>query len=302
MTFSGVTPIKRLYMEMNDENTNGTYQDEDGHLTSLGLSLYAEFVRGERTDVPVELERHVESCSYCRHELMSVTDLLDEIDSVEEEPSDYKTVKTNTIPALRKFLPLIRTVAALVAIALVSWVIQQILRDRPDQPLAGTGSSLPVELNRQAQEDPMIITQGSDAEADSTGATAVLGKPDSKLARKESTPEAEQYAMAFTPNPAYESIIGGKFRAASDPKVSGPELGSEFVFGDTLRFSWLPDEEDAYTLVVVDNQANEVRVVDAIADARLEWRIDLPPGLYYWKFTGREHFWKAGKFIVGLNR
>jgi hypothetical protein len=288
-------------MEMNDENPTGMYQDEDGHLTSLGLSLYAEYMRGERNDLPGELERHVESCSYCRHELMSVTDLLDEIDQVQEKQVDYNAVKQD-VPAIKRFLPLIRTAAALAAIVLVSWVIQQIIRDRPEEPLAGTGTSLPVEGNRLALDDPMIITQGSDPDGDSINVTIGQEGSGERHALTAPKTETEQYAMAFIPNPAYESIIGGKFRAARDPRISGPELGSDFAFGDTLRFSWTPDEEDAYTLVIVDNQANEVREIDAGAGSRLEWKIDLPPGLYYWKFTGSEHLWKAGKFFVVKNR
>ncbi|MFO7616399.1 MAG: hypothetical protein R6V75_04040 [Bacteroidales bacterium] len=289
-------------MEMNEENPTGLYLDEDGHLTSLGLSLYAEFLRGGLVELPGELEQHVGSCSYCRQELMSVADLLDEVDQVEEEPVDYQSKKNTRAPSFKKFLPLIRTAAALAAIVLISWVIQQVLRDRPDEPMAGTGNTLPVETNRQALEDPMVITQGAHYEEDTSNAGRGREGIDSKNSGKESPAVTDQYAMAFVPNPAYESLIGGKFRATRDPQVSGPEMSTAFSYGDTLRFSWSPGEDDAYTLIIVDNQANEVREVDAGTGSWLEWRIDLPPGLYYWKFTGREHLWKAGKFTVGLNR
>lgn len=285
-------------MVMKDENQTGICQGEDGHLTNLGLSLYADFLRGEPIDLPAGLEEHVETCRYCRQELMSVTDLLDEIDQVEEVPADYEVPKAAGKPPSKRFLSLIRTAAALAAVVMVSWVIQQILDERPGRLPSSERGGRMAESQRIGPNDRAIITQGALLEGDSNAFNDQSATAERRL---EST-EAELYAMAFKPNPAYESIVGGRFRAARDPQVTGPELGSEYTFGDTLRFSWSPEEEDNYSLIIVDNQANDVRTVPAGAQPRLEWRIDLPPGLYYWKFIGTDHLWKAGKFLVDPKR
>jgi hypothetical protein len=94
--------------------------------------------------------------------------------------------------------------------------------------------------------------------------------------------------------------VGAKYRSGTDPKVAGPVPGKVFAPGDTLKMFWTPDHADEYVLVILDNKASPVKEIKPEAAATLAWKIDLKPGLYYWKFLGKEEMWKVGKIkIIG---
>lgn len=59
-----------------------------GHPDENELAQYAEYLRSDAGNLPEKLVRHVESCSYCRAELMAITDLLDELPDLAEEPAE----------------------------------------------------------------------------------------------------------------------------------------------------------------------------------------------------------------------
>lgn len=67
---------------------------------------------------------------------------------------------------------------------------------------------------------------------------------------------------------------------------------------DTLRITWDAAFKDEFSLIIVDNQGNEIRVVDAVVAGQIECLTDLPEGLYYWKLVGRKEMWGVGRIKV----
>jgi hypothetical protein len=111
-------------------------------------------------------------------------------------------------------------------------------------------------------------------------------------------PDTVRYAGDFLPNPSLEAIVSAQYRSAKDPLVQGPSRETVFAPGDTLVLTWSPDTTDRYLIVIMDNHAGEVQSIRPGGDSVLGWKVNVKPGLYYWRFHGREDLWKIGKFRV----
>jgi len=250
-----------------------TYSPGHGHASHLDeneLALFAEYLRNERKDLPEALREHVESCARCRAEVMAVTDMLEEVGRRETEDERLKTkdqrlrrqetrkLETN----LRRLTPVIRVVASLAAVILLAWIIQLI---RPEKPEAGTIAG-----------------------SDSSGSEMPVVK----------TVDTLLLAQSFVPDSTLENLVNATYRAAHDPKLQGPSNDTVFHAGDTLWIQWIPEAGEEYVLVILNNQGVQQAKVEAEQSHSLQWRINLEPGLYYWKFLGKEELWKVGKFKV----
>jgi hypothetical protein len=272
------------------------YQDSNGrskHLDENELAQYADYLRNNTGNVPEELIEHVASCGYCRAELMAISDLLDTLPDLAEDPDiAYATdspVAGRHRPVAFRWL---RTVAAVAAVVLLAWVILRVIPDgRMNEPVASGPAADSMPASDRQKSDPSVPEQ----------LTAVIPAAD-PATRPAETDDSIRYAGAFLPDPTYESLVRAKYRSGTDPRVTGPDPSSVFARGDTLRISWIPDPEDEYRLVILDNKTALAADL-VISGSSLDWRIDLQPGLYYWKFTGREEMWKVGKFKVsGINK
>lgn len=267
-----------------------TYQNsskDQKHLDDNELAQYAEYLRHETGRIPDKLIDHVSSCSYCRAELMAITDMLDTLPGLVEEPtSPVIGYPLSVVHRSASFgFKIVRAAASIAAIFLLAWIVLQLIPDHPlHEPVASNAikDSLP---SKDSITNNLV--------------TSNLLTSDSS-ARITAVPDTVRYASAYVTNPIYENMVGAKYRSGSDPKVMGPDAGFVFAPGDTLKIFWTPDPGDEYTLVILDNKANQVKEIKTGAEALLAWKIDLKPGLYYWKFLGREEMWKVGKIkIIG---
>ncbi|TSA39176.1 MAG: hypothetical protein D4R64_00540 [Porphyromonadaceae bacterium] len=277
-------------MKETDKYQNSSNNSE--HLDDNELAQYAEYLRHEAGQIPGKLIDHVASCGYCRAELMAITDLLDTLPDVAEEPTNSVVGYPLSVAGRQRSAKLIwlRTTAAIAAIFFLAWIVQRLLPDRPmNEPVATNTVKDSTSIKDTLITNP--LTTNSLTENSRTDNPSTKG---AKLA------DTVRYAAAYIPNPAYENLVGAKYRSGSDPKVVGPNPGKVFAPGDTLKISWVPDPEDEYLLVILDNKANPVKEIKTGAEALLAWKIDLKPGLYYWKLLGKEEMWKVGKMkIIG---
>ena len=277
-------------MKETDKYQNSSNNPE--HLDDNELAQYAEYLRDETGQIPGKLIDHVASCGYCRAELMAITDMLDTLPDIAEEPNPSVigyplSVVHRSSSAVFKLL---RTAAAIAAIFLLAWIVQQLLPDRP--------MNEPVATNKVKDSTPTPDTlTPNPLTPNPLTSNPLTPNPSAKIT---TLPDTIRYAAAFIPNPVYENLVGAKYRSGSEPKVVGPDPGKVFAPGDTLKISWTPDPGDEYVLVILDNKANPVKEIKTGAVALLAWKIDLTPGLYYWKFLGKEEMWKVGKMkIIG---
>lgn len=265
-----------------------TYQNRSNNLEHLDdneLAQYAEYLRHETGRIPDKLIEHVASCSYCRAELMAITDMLDTLPDIAEEPT--APIVEHPLSVVRRpvffGIKLLRAAAAIAAIFLLAWIVLQLLPDRPmNKPVA---TNTLKDTIPQSDTITNTFLTSNHLTSDSSAKTTAL-------------PDTVRYASAFVPNPVYENLVGARYRSGSDPKVMGPDPLSVFAPGDTLKLSWICEPGDFYILVILDNKANLVKEIKVGTEALLAWKIDLKPGLYYWKFLGKEEMWKVGKMKV----
>jgi len=272
-----------------------TYQNHNensGHPDANELAQYAEYLRDETEEVPQELIDHVASCTYCRAEVMAITDMLDVLPDIAGEPMpDSISAPSPGSGRIRSnAYRILRTAAAVAAMFLLAWVIQQLVTDRPmHEPIASDQSTDSTLLKSTDSTNTNLIANSITASGSSSGKSAneAIVIQDTQL-----------YASAFVPNPLLETLVGAKYRSGIDPAVTGPDADLPYEKGDTLKISWNPDPQDDYKLVILDNKSNLVQEIPVNEETHLNWKIDLKPGLYYWKFFGKDELWKVGRLKV----
>jgi hypothetical protein len=295
---------------MKKMTTQQTPTSHPEHLDENELAQYADYLRHESGEVTDEMIDHVAACNYCRAEIMAITDLLDKLPDLAEEPADsgssYQTADSTdkqmvTVPGRIAGYKWLRAAAAIAALVLITWGVEKIIPDHPRrQPLAVSGlknatlsmdSLSPNNKITNPQATGLSIAEPLTAKNAAVGSYSISGL----------VADTIRYASAFVPSPTYEGLIGAKYRSGNDPKVSGPDVGSVFAPGDTLKVFWTPDQEDHYIILIFDNQGNPVKEVRPGMVASFVLKLDFEPGLYYWKFTGKEEIWKLGKFkVIGV--
>ncbi|MCK9324423.1 MAG: hypothetical protein M0P69_02910 [Bacteroidales bacterium] len=282
---------------MEKEKHTDVYQDKDGHLTSLGLSLYADYLSGVLAELPKGIKSHVEQCSYCRHELMMITDLMEDIDHVEENRELYSPIKTTKPLLVRRMNPHVKAIAGLVAVLAIAWLIQQFMIGTFVNSLEGVDdqevtveSVLPV-LDTLSPDPIVLPKPENQIEVDEVGEDVALSTPGAMI-------EDNSYAMSFKANAIYESLAMGEFRLSNNPLIQYPALDSVFLIGEKMKFSWLSTAEGPISLDIVDYRGQTVKTISSESVSPLEWQIDLPEGLYYWKFICDEQLLKAGRFYI----
>jgi hypothetical protein len=268
------------------------HNENSGHPDANDLAQYAEYLRNETDQVPQELIDHVASCAYCRAEVMAITDLLDALPDVVEEPiPDSISAPSPGSGRIRSNgYRILRTAAAVAAMFLLAWIIQQLVTDRPmHEPIAADQNSDSTLLKSTDSTNTNLIANTVTTSGSSSGKSAneAIVIQDTQL-----------YASAFVPNPLLETLVGAKYRSGIDPAVIGPDADLPYEKGDTLKISWKPDPQDDYKLVILDNKNILVQEIPLNDEDHLNWKIDLRPGLYYWKFFGKDELWKVGRLKV----
>lgn len=294
---------------MNDTDSYKKYGNHPEHPDENALAQYAEYLRHETESIPEDLKAHVESCSYCRAELMAITDMLDQLPDLAEEESTQSSVGEGPVsppsfavgsrqsdfvgegpegppssaPGNRQPKKLritwLRAAAAVAAVFLLAWTIQQFLPARK--------TTEPVAINTPKPSLSSPRTRGPIPETRNPTPDTRNPKPDTVL-----------YASAYIPNPALENLVGAKYRSGTDPMVKGPGPESIFAPGDSLKITWKAEPEEKYQIVIIDNKSNTIKEINAGPESFLAWKIDLKPGLYYWKFLGKDEMWKVGRLRV----
>ncbi len=107
-----------------------------------------------------------------------------------------------------------------------------------------------------------------------------------------------RYAQAFVPNATLDLLVDAVYRSGTDPRAVGPGPETIFTSRDTLKISWTPDPRDSYKLLIVDNKGTKIIEIEPEAPSLIAWVPNLKPGLYYWKFIGKDELWKVGRFRV----
>jgi len=268
---------------MKKTNTYRQNYAHSDHLDENELAQYIEYLRRETDHVPEELIHHVESCSHCRAEIMAMTDMMDALPDVEESPALYQTAKQGP-PVVRQqpiLFKIVRTAAAVAALIMVAWGLKYLFTGNPMND--------PASSNRRS--DSMLASKKAGLKKAANGDFQLAA--DGRVLS-----DTTLYADAFACNPVYENMIAAKYRKDKDLRVAGPEVGSTLAPGDSLHISWKTGPANQLEFLIVDNRERIVYAVNNRSIHEINWKIDLKPGLYYWKLVGQNEVWKISKFII----
>ena len=277
---------------MKEENKNRINPDPGRHLDENELAQYAEYLRGERDDVPGEVLLHVEECASCRAEVMEVADMVDLTDDRRQMTDDRRQTTDDRRPKtdVRRLSSVIRLIASIAAVALIAWVIQQLRPEKAEsERMATTSTTSTPSTNSTISTDSTIST----ISADESGRHG--RPPDAPTGTR---PDTVRYAQAFVPNTTLDLLVDAVYRSGTDPKAVGPGPETIFTSRDTLKISWTPDPRDSYKLLIVDNKGTKIIEIEPEVPNLITWIPNLKPGLYYWKLIGKEELWKVGRFRV----
>jgi hypothetical protein len=269
---------------MKESDTYKTKDSSPEHLDENEIARYADYLRHESTDLPDGLREHVEACPLCRMEIMAVADLMDTLPepvelTISGEGEVSRTPGRSSKYSVTRFMRIAAAVAALVAVA---WGIRQFL----------PGDEAEVKVALDSRADTLLPATKTDS---LTKGPDPLVKQPVAVVRVHDT---IRYAEAFVPNRTYETLIEARFRTGANPKVVGPDPSARFHPGDSLKLTWTPDPEEEYEVIIINNKERRVAGFKAGTSGHAVWKISLAPGLYYWKFLGREDMWKVGRIKV----
>jgi hypothetical protein len=103
------------------------------------------------------------------------------------------------------------------------------------------------------------------------------------------------YDVSFEENPDLEYLINSNLRS-SDLRIISP-TDSEQINSDTLFFQWQGRIPHNYTIVILDNLANEVHRYHTSSN-RYNFVSGLSNGLYYWKLETDDYLVFTGRFLI----
>lgn len=257
-------------------NMNKAPFKSNGHLDENGLSAYAEYMHGKRSEVSDEIKVHVELCAVCREALMDISDLLTETEGV---ALDELTINVKS-SAQQSWKVVSRIAVAIAAVLLLSWFIQQLLPDAdPTEPMAGE-----TEDGRRETEDGRLKTEDGRRKTAEQVPVEVVTPHDTI-----------RYAEAFVPNEKLEVLIKSGFRNEEEPGLRLSDTAVDHQPGDTLVFNWRGESDVKVAIVVLNNREMEQIRILPDESGEMQWVLEMEPGLYYWKLVTETEMVELGK-------
>ncbi|HNR69205.1 MAG TPA: hypothetical protein PKN24_14255 [bacterium] len=104
-------------------------------------------------------------------------------------------------------------------------------------------------------------------------------------------PNPRNYAV----HPDLEHELGTRILRSAMVKVLSP--GVETKPCGEILFAWESNAQDSFQVVVLDNQANEIKSFNTTGRS-IRYQPDLAPGLYYWKLLQNDDWIYTGKIII----
>lgn len=250
----------------------------EGHLSELAYAKVADSIAMDRLqDLPVELRKHLDECSACRHE---VAELYQVVQSLDEKP--LPTQKSQS-KGMNKYMIWVPIVLLFSGLAYWFWPASNEPSPRPKLEQNAARSTPPISTDT-------IVPKKIEAET----------KPEPQPLKQNTPPpekeEAPVYADAFIPDDQLESLVGIQVRSGEELRFV-PDPGKTVKRGGPLSFSWTNSLEGPFELTVLNNEGEEQKRYEGFAHNWV-FRVDLSPGLYYWKLETVEDLLFVGKFTI----
>jgi hypothetical protein len=258
--------------EKNSGRIDRPYFDADGHLNDGGVSFYVDALKlGSENQLPEAILVHVESCLQCKEGIVQLADALKDQSFNRMGPHPRLSTERGAAGTAVRYMRIAAGFVLLIGIAYFMYFISSADRES----ITETG---PV-------DDADERMEGVDPRDDSVSPAP----PESPI-----VPPGDRYAANFEPSLVYESLADIQYRSYGI-QIHSPLIGEEV--SDVIYFTGDVYYVGSVYLTILTNREEEVYTaeMDGI-DHR--YRVDLDPGLYYWKLESDDDLLYAGKFIV----
>lgn len=263
------------------------YQNKEGHLTDESISRYVEVLQSEDWDsLPEEIQQHIDTCDDCHGEAMDLYAIVSHV----SEASDAQRIKPKS--EARVFRLRIMRWAMVAVLAGLSFYLYRYL-DRP-KPIDNIEIDSPIANDPGQEKDP-------DQVIESDSSTPTPKKEEAEKPPKSTTPASERdvrvlYAANFVPSESMESLLGDQLRSTGLELVSpASEKVQNWKAG--IDFQWSGIAEAGLSLQLENNRGDRL-YEQPVAELKHTMRIELEPGIYYWRLESEEDLLLVGRLVL----
>jgi len=261
------------------------------HLDENELAACADWINGMAEEPGLSVQEHLKGCESCKMAVLDVS----EFDSSQKPYFDTGTRSSKSFEetCAAKYSPSIKSsggnhfwrVAAVFFVLVSVTVAALLLKPHRGPALVDNlknGDSLEqVQENNQGKVINIV--------RDTTETRDSVARSNIEIVEK------ERFASNFNPNPAYEALIGAQFRASGQPEILSPGKDTSLISGSILAFTARNPGKEMLEIQILDNQARLVRSFKDLYSVDFKVKLDLNPGLYYWKLMSTDEIHQAGR-------
>jgi hypothetical protein len=265
----------------------------DGHLDNEGIAVYAENLSQRRVnDLPDVLRTHVEDCAICKMKILGVYKVLNEGKNYAVDPSN-DIIPNKSIETIKPIKPADKNKISIVSYLLKIAAVLIIL----------IGGYLSVSYLKNSKTADQVISLNDTLNNNKTSIQKItadnnLKQPEGIVKIKYGPGKTNLLAANFVESKSFEILINSGLRSSSAIEVVKPPNLSTFMLGDQIEFEWKSPLKEIYLVTIYSNKGKEKVKSQPLQSSVYSIKINLLPGLYYWKLENEVELCYVGKFLV----
>ncbi len=245
------------------------------HIDDNAKAGYIDWLRNEGPRPDEKILEHVAECSTCKYEIFELSELLDRADQTGKTVKNHK-MKLNLV---------LRAVAVLAGVMAVALIVQFLKPEKGETEIA------------QLEGDSVQVVS---AEVDS--------ERDSALSKNSPDPEVIEitqhdtikYAANFVQNYGLETLINARFRSENSDDTEKNMIAQLQKIGDELNLDLSNLKGSNVEFILISNTGKKLKNINT-QEQKVKLKLNLDPGLYYWKIIRSDEILKVGKFRLFNN-
>jgi hypothetical protein len=255
---------------------------QNNHLTNEGISLYADGIALERTDLlPEEMLDHVANCEFCRNEVFATHEIIKDqyyFGDIGKHPffsKKLEIVKTKSV-FFRLWIP----VAASILVLFGFFYLIYLKPGNKSENIVKNTTESKTEINNNPGENRIV-------EKDSVENISNIPEENKLIAQN----------AEYKTNDLFESLMESELRGDGF-EIVAPVNNMQFNKNQKVEFKWNNPNDYILNIIVYNNTSKKVFEASQIKGEAYKINAPFSPGLYYWKIIQNDELLKIGKFIV----